>query len=149
MGLPGRYGAGAVIHTVYPVEKAGYDVAGQASADIKRQLKQLGVDSSIIRRVAVACYEAEMNLIIHSLGGAMEFSIEEGFITLQVHDRGPGIPDVELAKKEGFSTAPEDARSLGFGAGMGLPNMMRNTDDFLIASQVGVGTLMIMKFKLA
>lgn len=137
-----------MIHSVYPIAQAGFDSAGQASADIKRQLKQLGVDSKIIRRVAVACYEAEMNLIIHSLGGAMELSIEDGWITLQIHDKGPGIPDVELAKKEGFSTAGEDARSLGFGAGMGLPNMMRNTDDFLIASQVGVGTLMIMKFKL-
>lgn len=138
-----------MIQSVYPIKKAGYDSAGQASADIKRQLKQLGVDSGIIRRVAVACYEAEMNLIIHSFGGAMELSIEDGWVSLQIHDTGPGIPDVELAKKEGFSTAGEDARSLGFGAGMGLPNMMRNTDDFLIASQVGVGTLMIMKFKMA
>lgn len=138
-----------MIQSVYPIQQAGYDSAGQASADIKRQLKQLGVDSGIIRRVAVASYEAEMNLIIHSLGGAMELTIDDGWITLQIHDRGPGIPDVELAKKEGFSTASEDARSLGFGAGMGLPNMMRNTDDFLIASQVGVGTLMIMKFKIA
>lgn len=138
-----------MIHSVYPVEKGSYDNAGYASADIKRQLKQLGVDSALIRRVAVASYEAEMNLIIHSLGGAMELSIADGFIILQAHDRGPGIPDVELAKKEGFSTAGDDARSMGFGAGMGLPNMMRNTDDFLIASQLGIGTLMVMKFKLA
>ena len=81
-----------MIHSVYPIAQAGYDSAGQASADIKRQLKQLGVDSKIIRRVAVACYEAEMNLIIHSLGGAMELSIEDGWITLQIHDRGPGNP---------------------------------------------------------
>ena len=149
MGVPGRNGTAAVIHSTYPVAQGGYDSAGQASADIKRQLKQLGVDSAIIRRVAVASYEAEMNLIIHSLGGTMELSIQDGWICLQTTDKGPGIPDVDLAKKEGFSTASEDARSLGFGAGMGLPNMMRNTDEFLIASQVGVGTLMTMKFRLA
>lgn len=137
-----------MIHSVYPVSQDGYDSAGEASAAIKRQLMQLGVDSKVVRRVAVASFEAEMNLIIHSLGGAIELSIEDGFIVLQAHDRGPGIPDVELAKKEGYSTAGEDARGLGFGAGMGLPNMMRNTDDFLIASQMGIGTLMVMKFHL-
>ncbi|MGI6725758.1 MAG: ATP-binding protein [Christensenellales bacterium] len=137
-----------MIHSVYPVERGAYENAGQSSADIKRQLKQLGVDSTVIRRVAIASYEAEMNLIIHSLGGAIELDIDGSWIVLQVYDRGPGIPDVELAKQEGYSTAGEDARGLGFGAGMGLPNMMRNTDDFLIASQVGVGTLMVMKFHL-
>lgn len=138
-----------MIHTIYPVAQGAFHSAGKASADIKRQLRQLGVESGLLRRVSIAAYEAEMNLIIHSLGGAIELSIEEGQIILQVHDKGPGIPDVEQAKKEGFTTAGEDARQLGFGAGMGLPNMMRNTDHFVMASQLGVGTLMVMKFKMS
>ena len=138
-----------MVHAEYPVERENYVTAGEVSADIKRQLKQLGISNETQRRVAVTSYEMEMNLIIHSLGGVMGFSINKDWITLYSRDKGPGIPDVELAMSEGYSTADEDARSMGFGAGMGLPNMMRNTDDFLIASQVGVGTLMIMKFRMA
>ena len=124
----------ALIHQEYPIAAEDYTRAGEASADIKRRLKQLGVSSMVLRRVAVASYEVELNLVIHSRGGVL---------TLDV---GPGIPDVELAMREGYSTANEEARSLGFGAGMGLPNMKRNADQFAIESAVGVGTTIEMSF---
>ena len=136
-----------MVHAEYPVERENYVTAGEVSADIKRQLKQLGISSETQRRVAVTSYEMEMNLIIHSLGGVMGFSINKDWITLYSRDKGPGIPDVELAMSEGYSTADEDARSMGFGAGMGLPNMKRNADTFDIASQAGQGTEITITFR--
>ena len=137
------------IHAEYPVEKGDYTRAGEASADIKRRLKQLGVSSMVMRRVAVASYEVELNLVIHSLGGVLTLDVDADGIWLVSQDVGPGIPDVEMAMREGFSTANEEARSLGFGAGMGLPNMKRNADDFEIESEVGKGTRISMRFVLA
>ena len=137
-----------VIHEIYPVEKGAFETAGEASGTIKRILRKLGVPSSVIRRVAVAAYEVELNLVIHSLGGQMELTIEPESVTLDVADRGPGIPDLDLAMQEGWSTASDEVRMLGFGAGMGLPNMKRNADDFTIESAVGVGTTIRMGFKL-
>ena len=116
------------------------------SADIKRRLKQLGVSSMVLRRVAVASYEVELNLVIHSRGGVLTLEVEPDRVRLVSRDVGPGIPDVELAMREGYSTANEEARSLGFGAGMGLPNMKRNADQFAIESAVGVGTTIEMSF---
>ncbi len=136
-----------MVHAEYPVERENYVTAGEVSADIKRQLKQLGISNETQRRVAVTSYEMEMNLIIHSLGGVMGFSINKDWITLYSRDKGPGIPDVELAMSEGYSTADEDARSMGFGAGMGLPNMKRNADTFDIASQAGQGTEITITFR--
>ncbi len=135
-----------VIHEIYPVEKGAFETAGEASGTIKRILRKLGVPSSVIRRVAVAAYEVELNLVSHSLGGQMELTIEPESVTLDVADRGPGIPDLDLAMQEGWSTASDEVRMLGFGAGMGLPNMKRNADEFDIRSQVGVGTNIHMKF---
>lgn len=136
----------ALIHQEYPVAAEDYTRAGEASADIKRRLKQLGVSSMVLRRVAVASYEVELNLVIHSRGGVLTLEVEPGRVRLVSRDAGPGIPDVELAMREGYSTANEEARSLGFGAGMGLPNMKRNADQFAIESAVGVGTTIEMSF---
>ncbi len=132
----------------FDVERGAFETAGEASATIKRTLKRLGVDVGILRRVAVATYEVELNLIIHSLGGRLELAVDENWVRVTSRDRGPGIPDIDKAMTEGYSTAPEDVRTLGFGAGMGLPNMKRNADDFSIASEVGVGTTICMGFKL-
>ena len=132
----------------FDVERGAFETAGEVSATIKRTLKRLGVDVGILRRVAVATYEVELNLIIHSLGGRLELAVDENWVRVTSRDRGPGIPDIDKAMTEGYSTAPEDVRTLGFGAGMGLPNMKRNADDFSIASEVGVGTTICMGFKL-
>ena len=137
------------IHAEYPVEKGDYTRAGEASADIKRRLKQLGVSSTVMRKVAVASYEVELNLVIHSLGGQLTLDVDANGIWLESRDVGPGIPDIEMAMREGYSTANEEARALGFGAGMGLPNMKRNADDFEIESEVGKGTRISMRFALA
>ena len=138
----------SIIHEEYPVEKGDYTRAGEASADIKRRLKQLGVSSMVMRRVAVASYEVELNLVIHSLGGKLMLDVGTEGIWLISEDVGPGIPDISMAMREGYSTASEEARSLGFGAGMGLPNMKRNADEFSITSQPGQGTEIRMGFKL-
>ncbi len=133
----------------YEVHAGEFQTAGDASASIKRKLKQIGVDSTVLRRVAVASYEAELNLIIHSKGGRLMLEISPTRVVLVSDDMGPGIADIDRAMQEGFSTASEEARDLGFGAGMGLPNMKRNADEFDIQSQVGLGTRIQMGFRLA
>lgn len=133
---------------VYDVKALDYATAGDASATIKRKLRQLGVDSVILRRIAVASYEAELNLIIHSLGGSITVQMSPQEIRLLSRDVGPGIPDIDRALQEGYSTASEEARNMGFGAGMGLPNMKRNADSFHIESEVGTGTQIEMRFQL-
>lgn len=138
----------ALIRAEYPVAAGDYTRAGEASADIKRRLKQLGVGGMTLRRVAVASYEVELNLVIHSLGGTMTLEVDEASVRLISEDRGPGIPDIALAMREGYSTANEEARALGFGAGMGLPNMKRNADEFDIQSKMGEGTRIRMQFLL-
>lgn len=138
-----------MIRTDYPIHRGDYTRAGEASADIKRQLRQLGVGSGTLRRVAVAAYEMEMNIVIHSLGGSITMEVGSEGIKLSSQDEGPGIPDVEKAMSEGFSTADEVARGFGFGAGMGLPNMRRNADKFEIESVMGQGTCIRMLFLLS
>ena len=138
----------ALIHQEYPVAAEDYTRAGEASADIKRRLKQLGVSSMVLRRVAVASYEVELNLVIHSRGGVLTLEVEPGRVRLVSRDAGPGIPDVELAMREGYSTANEEARSLGFGAGMGLPNMKKYTDNMQIDTVLGVGTTISLRVDL-
>ena len=120
--------------------------AGEASAQIKRMLKKLGVDPGVIRRLAIACYEAEINLVIHSDGGKLMLELNPDNVTLISEDVGPGIPDIDLAMSEGYSTASDDVRMMGFGAGMGLANMARNADHFNIESIVGEGTKIEMVF---
>ena len=138
----------SLLTNTYDVHKGEFETAGDASASIKRKLKQLGVDSTVLRRVAVASYEAELNLIIHSLGGQLTMEMNPEHIVLISKDVGPGIADIDKAMQEGFSTASEEARVLGFGAGMGLPNMRRNADGFAIESQLGVGTTIQMELRL-
>lgn len=133
---------------VYQVDKDDFEAAGEASARIKRKLKQLGINSAIIRKIAIACYEAEINIIIHSLGGEMTIEIDENAITIICADRGPGIPDIDLAMTEGYSTAPQTIREMGFGAGMGLPNISRNSDTMAIDSSPE-GTTITMRFAIA
>ena len=132
----------------YPVIHGNYAEAGAASADIKRALKQLGVQSDVLRRISVASYEAELNMVIHSLGGELMVDVDAERVLLSTSDRGPGIADIATAMREGYSTADDEARNLGFGAGMGLPNMKRNADRFDIQSQMGVGTQIQMEFLL-
>ncbi len=137
-----------LIREEFFVEAGDYQRAGEASAAIKRTLKQLGVSGPVLRRMAVAAYEAEMNLVIHSLGGTLMLMVEPPMAYLSSNDVGPGIPDIDEAMREGFSTANEQARSLGFGAGMGLSNMKRNASTFHIESRLGDGTSIRMAFDL-
>lgn len=137
-----------MLTNAYEVHAGEFQTAGDASASIKRKLKQIGIDSTVLRRIAVASYEAELNLIIHSEGGQLTLEMTPDAILLTSADVGPGIADIGKAMQEGFSTASEEARDLGFGAGMGLPNMKRNADDFSIESEVGKGTCIRMGFHL-
>lgn len=132
----------------YDVIQLDFAKAGQVSSSIKSILKKLGVDKNVIRRVAVASYEAEINMIIHSIGGQMKLVINGDNLQILCDDQGPGIADINLAMKEGYSTACEKARKMGFGAGMGLSNMKRNSDYFTITSKVGEGTHIVMTFSL-
>ena len=130
------------------VGQGNFATAGQISASFKNTLKKLGVASPVIRRIAIASYEAEINLAIRSWGGTMRLVIYPNRVRLLVDDVGPGIADIDLAMQEGYSTASEEVRMLGFGAGMGMPNMKRCADGFQIASQVGKGTSICMEFNL-
>lgn len=124
----------------YDVDGGNFTSAGQASVQVKKNLRQLGIDPETIRRVSIAMYEGEINMVIHAGGGVATADIYLDRIEIVLADKGKGIPDVELAMTPGWSTAPEDIRALGFGAGMGLPNMKKYTDEFVIESEVGVGT---------
>lgn len=130
-----------VMTHVFPVEAGNYASAGEVSGKIKQMLKQLGVDAGIVRRAAIAGYEAELNLVIHTYGGQITFYVSPQTICITAEDTGPGIPDIELAMKEGYSTASDEARELGFGAGMGLPNIKRCADRLDIKSGAGQGTI--------
>lgn len=122
-----------------------FSCAGRASAEIKRILQRLGVPPRSIKRTAVAMYEAEINMVVHAGGGVAEVDIGQDSIVVVLRDEGPGIPDLELAMTEGWSTAPEWIREMGFGAGMGLSNMKRNSDSLAIDTAVGVGTTVTMR----
>lgn len=128
------------VKRVFLVQQFDYENAGRASTELKKILNDRGVDRGTQRRAAVASYELEMNLVNHSLGGRLSFHIDEHQAVIEAVDKGPGIPDVEKAMTEGFSTANDWIRSLGFGAGMGLPNTKRVSDQFDIQSAVGKGT---------
>lgn len=122
------------------VEGRDFLNAGKASTEIKSILKQLGVDAAVIRRVAIAAYEAEMNVVMYARKAKMTFEVTPTVIKILVRDEGPGIPDIERAMREGYSTATAEMREMGFGAGMGLPNIKRNSDEFTIESEVDKGT---------
>ena len=132
----------------FDVEGNDFTSAGQASVQVKKNLRQLGFDSEIIRRVSIAMYEGEINMVIHAGGGVAEVIVSEKYIEIILDDKGPGIKDIDKAMQAGYSTASDTVRSLGFGAGMGLPNMKKYTDFMQIDSEVGVGTTVTMKIKL-
>ena len=132
----------------FDVPTMDFTVAGEASSRIKKVLRQLGIDAKIIRRVAIATYEAEINVAIHSEGGKIICLISPDWIKIIARDIGPGIENLDLAMQQGFSTATSQIRELGFGAGMGLPNMKKCSDDFEITSEVGVFTEVAMTMNL-
>lgn len=129
----------------YDVLGGDFTSAGNASVLAKKALRQLGYDPDIIRRVSIAMYEGEINMVIHADGGSADILVYPDYIEIVLADKGPGIPDVSLAMQEGFSTAPDNIRSLGFGAGMGLPNMKKHTDDMKIDTVIGEGTTITMR----
>lgn len=132
----------------YVIDGNDFTRAGEASSSVKNKLKMLGVASDVIRKTAIAMYEGEINMVIHADGGTITVTISDKDITMVLADTGPGIPDIEQAMQEGFSTAREEVRSLGFGAGMGLPNMKRYSDEMHIDTVVGQGTTITMKVNL-
>lgn len=132
----------------FDVEGNDFTSAGQASVQVKKNLRQLGFDNEIIRRVSIAMYEGEINMVIHAGGGVAEVIVCEEYIEIILDDKGPGIKDIDQAMQAGYSTATDTIRSLGFGAGMGLPNMKKNTDSMEISSAIGVGTRIVMRVNL-
>ena len=129
----------------FVVEGDDFTTAGQASVQVKKNLRQLGIDNETVRRVSIAMYEGEINMVIHAGGGVAEVRVCEEYIEIVLEDHGPGIKDIEQAMQAGYSTASDNIRSLGFGAGMGLPNMKKYTDSMTIDSTVGVGTRIVMR----
>ncbi len=132
----------------FPIVGGDFTQAGEASSRIKRALQQIGIDPALVRRVAVSTYEAEMNIVIHAWSGELTLTIWPTYIEVVADDKGPGISNLELAMQEGFSTAPDRVRELGFGAGMGLPNIQRSSDELQVDTQVGQGTRVTMKINL-
>lgn len=133
----------------YEIDATDFSAAGEASSGVKRTLNKLGVNPAIVKRVAIAMYEAEINAIIHAGGGEADIEITPDRVTVRITDHGPGIADIAQAMTAGWSTAPETVRELGFGAGMGLPNMQRYTDDMRVDSKVGAGTVVTLIVNLA
>ena len=133
-------------HHEFPILGRAYFLGGRASTSVRRALVDAGVEESTISRVSVACYEAEMNVVLHAQSGHVEVDIEPDRVVVCVQDHGPGIEDIELAMTPGWSSASEEARSLGFGAGMGLPNMHRQADRMEVTSTPGQGARVEMTF---
>ena len=129
----------------YDVDGGNFTSAGQASVQVKKNLRQLGIDPETIRRVSIAMYEGEINMVIHAGGGEIDVEISPECISMVLTDHGPGIENVELAMQEGYSTAPDKVRALGFGAGMGLPNIKKYTDEMNIETEKDVGTTIRLK----
>lgn len=132
----------------YTVSPDDFTRAGEASSDIKSKLKRMGVSPEVVRKVAIALYEGEINMVIHANGGEIDVEITPDEVIMTLTDKGPGIKDIEQAMQAGWSTAPDNVRSLGFGAGMGLPNMKKYSDEMEIQSVVGKGTTVTMKVKM-
>jgi serine/threonine-protein kinase RsbT len=128
----------------YQIEGGDFVKAGHASSNIKKILNQLNLDPSLVRRIAVAMYEAEVNVVAHAYRGVMKVNINPERIVVKIEDKGPGIADIEKAMQEGYSTASDKVREMGFGAGMGLANMKKNCDLLLISSEINKGTVVEM-----
>ena len=140
---------GTKMHLEYPVQGGNFGSAGGAASRIKNVLKQLGIQYDTIKRVAIASYESEMNIVAYATKGKLLVDIEPGEICITAIDVGPGIPDIEMALQEGYSTATPLIREMGFGAGLGLPNIKKAADEMIIESVVGEGTTVKMKFRLS
>ena len=132
----------------FDVDGENFSSAGEASVMVKKKLRQLGFAPDVMRRVSIAMYEGEINMVIHASGGSADVTVGEEYIEIVLADKGPGIPDIDLAMQEGYSTARDNIRALGFGAGMGLPNMKRYTDAMDIHTVVGEGTTITMRVNL-
>ncbi len=137
-----------LIHLHYDVDGEDFVSCGHASEDVRRTLKSIGISGEVIRKVSIAMYEGEINMVIHADGGVADVSICEDGIVVTLSDTGKGIADIDQAMQEGFSTATDEIRELGFGAGMGLPNMKKYSDSMDIKSEVGKGTVVTLKFNL-
>jgi serine/threonine-protein kinase RsbT len=135
--------------SVYHVLGRDYANAGKVSTQIKDTLKRLGINPAVVRRVAIVSYEAEMNLVMYALRGEVLLNVSSEAVTIRIDDEGPGIPDIGLAMQEGYSTATPEMREMGFGAGMGLPNIKRNADEFDISSEIGQGTRLFIQVRQA
>ena len=135
---------GAPLYFHFDIDGEDFSSAGEASVEMKKKLRQLGFPSDVIRRCSIAMYEGEINMVIHANGGSADVAVYPDKVVMVLEDHGPGIPNVELAMQEGYSTASERIHNMGFGAGMGLPNMKRYTDSLEIETQVGVGTKLTM-----
>lgn len=129
----------------YTVSTEDFTRAGEASGDVKRKLKQMGSAPEVVRKVAIAMYEGEINMVIHANGGEIDVEISPEEIVMVLKDEGPGIEDIDKAMQAGYSTAPDKVRALGFGAGMGLPNMKQYSDEMKIDTVIGTGTTVTMK----
>jgi len=129
----------------FDVDGENFSSAGEASVMVKKKLRQLGFAPDVMRRVSIAMYEGEINMVIHASGGSADVTVGEEYIEIVLADKGPGIPDIDLAMQEGYSTARDNIRALGFGAGMGLPNMKKYTDYMHIDTEIGVGTTITMR----
>ncbi len=135
----------AVYSQTFQIKGGDFVNAGTVSVQIKKILKEIGLGPDVVYRAAICCYEAEMNVIMYARKAILEFKVSPKEVMIQLTDEGPGIKDIELAMKEGYSTATTQMRELGFGAGMGLPNIRKNSDVFEIASEVSIGTQLTMK----
>ena len=136
------------IKLTYEVSDEDFTRAGEASSDVKKKLRQIGVPPEAIRKVAIAMYEGEINMVIHANGGEITCNVDEQQIEVIMADSGPGIPDLDKAMTAGWSTASPEARELGFGAGMGMPNMKKFSDEMEVQTEIGVGTTLTLRFNL-
>ena len=137
--------AAELLRERYEIQGRNFDKAGEVSGEIKTLLRELGLDAACIRRLVIVAFEAEMNVVMYARRGTMTLILSDKDLSLEVTDEGPGIADIDLALQEGYSTASDEMRELGFGFGMGLPNMKKNSDDFRIESEVGKGTSVFSK----
>jgi len=140
--------AAELLRESFEIQGRNFDKAGEVSGEIKVILKDLGIDASYIRRVVIVAFEGEMNVVMYADRGTMTLILTDDDVNLEIKDEGPGIPDVELALQEGWSTASDEMREMGFGFGMGLPNMKKNSDEFRIDTEVGKGTAVYARVKL-
>lgn len=137
-----------ILNNRFTIEGSDFARAGLVSTDVKSVLKKIGIDPAVVRRVAISMYEGEMNVIMHAKRAVVDLILTPEYVELLIDDEGKGIPDVDLAMQEGFTTSTEEQREMGFGSGMGLPNMKRNADDLTVTSEVGIGTVVRMRFHL-